>query len=136
LSLLWSQMSGPGTVAFGDDSAVDTSASFNQAGTYILRLTANDTLLTRFDEVTITVQGGDPIPPPRSGDFINRITRSQPFHAPCTDGLIEIFNQSGDKVKTLRCTNGMSEIWRTAGEMAAGVYFYIHGEVKKFVVVK
>ena len=51
----WSKVSGPGTVTFGNANAVDTSATFSQAGTYVLRLTATDGLLTRSDEVTITV---------------------------------------------------------------------------------
>jgi hypothetical protein len=49
-------VSGPGTVTFGNASAVDTSASFSQAGTYVLRLSADDSALTGTDEVTITVQ--------------------------------------------------------------------------------
>ena len=38
------QVSGPGTVSFGNASAVDTTATFSQAGTYVLRLTASDGL--------------------------------------------------------------------------------------------
>jgi hypothetical protein len=51
----WSQSSGPGTVTFGDPGAIDTTASFTTPGIYVLRLTANDSLLSAFDEVTITV---------------------------------------------------------------------------------
>ena len=51
----WSQISGPGTVTFGDATAVDTTASFSVDGTYVLRLTADDGLLTAFDELTVTV---------------------------------------------------------------------------------
>jgi hypothetical protein len=52
----WSQVSGPGSASFGDVSAVDTSASFSVAGTYVLRLSATDGLLSASDEVTIVVQ--------------------------------------------------------------------------------
>ncbi|HSF61103.1 MAG TPA: cadherin domain-containing protein, partial [Gaiellaceae bacterium] len=45
----WSQTSGPGTVTFGDVNAVDTTASFSAAGTYVLRLTASDSDLSAFD---------------------------------------------------------------------------------------
>src|SRR5262249_36570804 len=38
----WNKMSGPGTVTFGNPSLPSTTASFSQAGTYILRLTAFD----------------------------------------------------------------------------------------------
>ena len=51
----WSVTSGPGTVSFANASAVDTTATFSAAGTYVLRLTANDSALSAFDEVTVTV---------------------------------------------------------------------------------
>lgn len=52
---LWSQVSGPGTATFGSPGAVNTSASFDLVGTYVLRLTANDGEFTSFDELTVTV---------------------------------------------------------------------------------
>ncbi len=51
----WSQLSGPGTVTFGDPGAVDTTASFSASGVYVLRLTASDSELSASDDVTITV---------------------------------------------------------------------------------
>jgi uncharacterized protein YjiK len=57
----WSKTSGPGTVTFGNASAVDTTATFSLAGTYVLRLTASDSVLSAFDELTVTVT--DPPPP-------------------------------------------------------------------------
>jgi len=51
----WTKESGPGTVTFGDASQVDTTATFSETGTYVLRLTADDSDLTGFDEVTIIV---------------------------------------------------------------------------------
>jgi hypothetical protein len=51
----WSKTSGPGTVTFGNSSAVDTTATFSQAGTYVLRLTASDGELSGFDELTVIV---------------------------------------------------------------------------------
>ena len=51
----WSVVSGPGPVAFGNSSAVATTATFSMDGTYVLRLTAFDSLDTSYDEVTITV---------------------------------------------------------------------------------
>ena len=50
-------MSGPGTVTFGNVSALSTTAGFSVAGTYVLRLTASDGLLSAFDELTVTVTG-------------------------------------------------------------------------------
>lgn len=54
----WSKVSGPGSVTFGDASAIDTTADFSSPGTYVLRLTADDGELVASDEVTITVIGG------------------------------------------------------------------------------
>ena len=56
LNTLWSKEGGPGDVTFGDAAQVDTTASFSEEGVYVLRLTANDSLLEDFDEVTITVE--------------------------------------------------------------------------------
>ena len=54
---LWTQLSGPSTVTFGDPSTAATTASAPIAGTYVLRLTASDGELTTFDEMTLTVSG-------------------------------------------------------------------------------
>lgn len=51
----WAKVSGPGTVTFADDKAIDTTATFSEAGTYILRLRATDGELTTMDIVEITV---------------------------------------------------------------------------------
>ena len=61
LTKTWSKVSGPGTVRFGDSHALATTAAFAVAGTYVLRLTADDSLLSATDDVTITVNaaGGD-----------------------------------------------------------------------------
>jgi hypothetical protein len=55
LSLLWSRVSGPGTVTFSSPTAPATSAQFSVAGTYVLRLTADDGELDAFDELAVTV---------------------------------------------------------------------------------
>ncbi len=55
----WSKTSGPGTVTFGNTSAVDTTATFSVSGSYVLRLTANDSAKTAYDEITVTVS---PVP--------------------------------------------------------------------------
>ncbi len=61
----WTKFTGPGTVIFGDANAVDTAASFSTYGTYVLRLTADDTDETTYDDVTITVNAapGTNFPP-------------------------------------------------------------------------
>jgi hypothetical protein len=51
----WSEVSGPGNVAFANGAAVDTTATFSAPGTYVLRLTATDSALSASDDVTVTV---------------------------------------------------------------------------------
>ena len=57
----WSVVSGPGSVTFGDASAVDTTANFTLNGMYVLRLTADDSDLTASDDVTVTVNHQAPV---------------------------------------------------------------------------
>ena len=55
-TVTWSEVSGPGTVTFSAPAAQDTQAAFSTAGTYVLRLTANDGELTASDDVTVEVR--------------------------------------------------------------------------------
>ena len=55
VTTLWTKTSGPGSIAFADPEAVDTTASFSTDGVYVLRLTATDSELSTFDELTVTV---------------------------------------------------------------------------------
>ncbi len=52
----WTLLSGPGTVAFTNAAALQTTASFSDAGSYILRLTASDGSDTVNDDVAVTVR--------------------------------------------------------------------------------
>ncbi len=49
------KLSGPGTVAFADASALATTASFSSRAVYTLRLTASDSVLSSNSDVIITV---------------------------------------------------------------------------------
>jgi len=60
----WTKVSGPGAVSFSKPNASATSATFGEVGTYVLRLSANDTMLQAGDEVTVNVL--PPLPPPPS----------------------------------------------------------------------
>ena len=57
VTLEWSKQTGPGEVTFSDPSLAATSASFSEAGVYVLVLTANDGSENGdSDSVTITVE--------------------------------------------------------------------------------
>lgn len=49
----WSKVSGPGTVTFGDAAATSTTATLSVAGTYVIRLTANDGTYSTSDDMTV-----------------------------------------------------------------------------------
>jgi hypothetical protein len=53
VTLLWTKVSGPGTVTFGTPAAAATTATFSTFGNYVLRLTATGTT-TVSDQVLVT----------------------------------------------------------------------------------
>ena len=55
LTVNWTQQSGPDTATIITPNGADTAVSFPTAGTYVFRLTATDTALSAFDEVTVNV---------------------------------------------------------------------------------
>ncbi|HZN38536.1 MAG TPA: hypothetical protein VFD82_07010 [Planctomycetota bacterium] len=57
LTIQWSKVSGPGTVAFTTPSQPVTDVSFSALGSYMLRLSASDGEFTRTDSVEVTVDG-------------------------------------------------------------------------------
>jgi len=63
LTTTWSFLSGPGTVTFGNVNALSTTAAFTVQGTYVLRLTASDSLLSTSDDIQIIVAGTQNQPP-------------------------------------------------------------------------
>ena len=70
LTTTWSKAGGPGTVTFANPGALTTTATFSAAGTYTLRLTANDGALSAKSEVVVTV---NPAPTPCSGLCANPV---------------------------------------------------------------
>jgi hypothetical protein len=60
LTSMWSQLPGaPGTATFTNPTSPTTNVTFSAAGTYVLRLTANDTELQGSDDVTVTVNAAN-----------------------------------------------------------------------------
>lgn len=55
--VLWTKVSGPGTVTFADPNALDTSATFSAPGAYVLRLTVFAAGGPAADDVTISSDG-------------------------------------------------------------------------------
>lgn len=55
LTTTWSKVSGPGTVIFSNSTSPASTATFSEAGSYILRLTADDGALSAGDDVGVAV---------------------------------------------------------------------------------
>ncbi|MES2570680.1 MAG: Ig-like domain-containing protein, partial [Verrucomicrobiota bacterium] len=55
LTALWTKLSGPGNVAFGDPNVAATNARFDAPGLYELQLYASDSSLSATDRTTVTV---------------------------------------------------------------------------------
>ena len=91
LTTTWSKVSGPGTVTFANAAAIDTTATFSAAGTYVLRLTGSDGSLSAGDDVTVTA---NPQPAPATQAvtalvLINADTGQPiPGFAPLTTGSV------------------------------------------------
>lgn len=56
VAVVWSKVSGPGMVTFANAGTADTTAAFSEAGTYVLRLTASDFLLSTWADSTVVVR--------------------------------------------------------------------------------
>lgn len=63
LTYAWTRQSGSGNVTFTPNStSKNVTANFTATGNYVLRLTANDTSLSSFDELTVTVNAANQAP--------------------------------------------------------------------------
>lgn len=62
LTLAWSKVSGPGTVTFANSAGAITTATFSAPGTYTLRLTGSDTVLSSSDDVQVLVNDPNEAP--------------------------------------------------------------------------
>ncbi len=52
----WSKVSGPGEVTFANTAAASTTVTFNAPGTYVLRLTGDDSVSRVWKDVTVVVE--------------------------------------------------------------------------------
>ncbi len=86
----WSKLSGPGTVTFGNAAQPVTTAGFSVAGSYVLRLTANDGALAGTGDVTITV---------------NAASASTPQIAAVADRTIELGSRFQQVVQAIAGSN-------------------------------
>jgi Tol biopolymer transport system component len=67
LSAVWNKISGDGEVTFANPDQTQTTVTFSQAGTYVLRLTGSDSLLNASDEITVVVRPANQAPQTNAG---------------------------------------------------------------------
>lgn len=58
VALQWTQAAGPGVATFESPTSATTAVTFDQPGTYVLRITATDGQFTVSDQVTVVVGTG------------------------------------------------------------------------------
>lgn len=131
LQVEWSKVSGPGEVTFDPANAPVTTATFDQPGIYVLRLTANDSLMTSYDEVTITVAGmllpPDPIAiaPPATQTGVTLLSESTAFlYTGANPIQREMVPGTIDPVRAAVLRGSV----RSAGKALAGVTISIAGQ--------
>lgn len=65
----WTQVSGPSAAQFYNTASPSTAVTFLSAGTYVLRLEANDGEFSASDTVTVVVNAADNVPPSVPGNL-------------------------------------------------------------------
>jgi len=87
-SVTWTEVSGPGTVTFANPSQASTNITFSQIGTYVLELTATDSVNTGFAQFTVTAL--QPVTGSASQGWIGT-----PAYGSSVSGLVPIALASG-----------------------------------------
>jgi hypothetical protein len=81
ISHTWVKVSGPGTVTFADASALSTTATFSEAGDYLLRLVASDMHSVSSDSLLVSVNPAGATPPTVT---MLSLSGGYPFGSPIT----------------------------------------------------
>lgn len=101
LSVQWSAMTKPAgaNVTFGDPNSTTTTAAFDLAGNYVLRLTASDGQLSSYDEVSIQVN-----PAPGGGSEFLAVSQTS-IYGTVSGGLENTFTSDGLTQNITEVTN-------------------------------
>ena len=102
----WSQVSGPGLVTFSDPGALNTTGSFSEGGSYVLRLSADDGELLASDEVTIVVTAaGTEVTEVRIDKSSDDAEQRPAGNVSLTSSDLEMVDDGGIQVVGLRFNN-------------------------------
>lgn len=92
LTLQWSQVSGPGVATFTNPNGLNSDVSFSVAGSYTLRFSASDSVLSASDDIAVTV---NPQPPVNQPPTVNAEPESQTITLPALASLSAIATDDG-----------------------------------------
>jgi len=153
LKISWSKKSGPGNVIFGSPDAAQTTASFSQAGPYVLQISANDGELVTTKLLAMNVI--DVVAKDEAVPFKNVFNPTNEklqisFDAKTPgSAVVKIFERRGNLVKTLNqsCSAGLNAVpWDGRNDngsiVASGIYMVsisvgpVKLPTKKIVVLK
>ena len=101
----WSKVSGPGSVSFTNASAPAT-VTFSAGGSYVLRLTASDGLLSNTDDITIAVTS-----PPIVTISASDANASEAGPDTGTFTITRAGSLAGDMTVNLNLPTGMRDEW-------------------------
>ena len=115
----WTQVSGPATAAVAHPTWVNSAATFNAGGTYVLRLTATDGAATTSSDLTVTVG--------MTGNHAPTITTAKPAALACsrnTAGTVQLAATDADSGDTLTWSVTTAPAHGTATVGTAGLARY------------
>ena len=125
VTALWSKVNGPGTVTFGNSTNAVTTASFSLTGTYVLRLTGSDSVLSNSDNVTIMAISGSPMTVSCSANLMTAFLGQTITWTANVSGGTQPFTYSwaGTNIPTIPAPsiNPYSIIYSTTGQKTANV---------------
>ena len=120
LTVAWSKVSGPGDVAFTTTSTPSTAVSFSAAGDYVLRLSANDGVLTSTKDLTVRVLSVAAATAPTTGPTASLIMRL-PFDEGV--GAVTADVTGNNNNGTLGTIGGTGNPTRVGGKVGGAINF-------------
>lgn len=117
-TILWEKISGPGNATFSDSESLASSVTFDQPGTYVLRLNAG---LSYSDEVTITVN-----PVPRYAEWIAgfSVSDSNPLADPDKDDWNNLMEYASGTNPASESSNAVPELFRDPNNPTEFLFTY------------
>jgi hypothetical protein len=117
LTVQWSQVSGPGTATFARPTSQSTGVTFSAAGTYDLRITANDGQETSTQDINVIVLGATAAGP------LDSLNLRLPFDTVTNNVTPDVSGQNNNGTFTVNPTTNPLPTITTSGEINSAVAF-------------